>query len=146
LACRDGTQRFATTLAEALVVLTVVGIVIGYAALRIGAAADRTAVRAAVAETISIFEAARQTALMRREPVAVLIDTASAKLRLVANGSLVSSHGLGAEYGVHIASSRDSMAYDAHGSGIGAANLSIVARRGRSVDTVFVSRLGRVRH
>ena len=49
-------------------------------------------------------------------------------------------------YGVRISASRDSMAFDARGLGMGAANLSLVARRGRAVDTLFLSRLGRIRY
>jgi hypothetical protein len=38
------------------------------------------------------------------------------------------------------------MSYSATGLGYGAANLSVFVRRNDSVDTVFVSRLGRLRH
>jgi hypothetical protein len=48
-------------------------------------------------------------------------------------------------FGVRLSASRDSMAYDARGLGLGAANLSLVIRRGAAAETVFVSRLGRVR-
>jgi hypothetical protein len=48
-------------------------------------------------------------------------------------------------YGVRVTASRDSMAYDARGLGYGAANLSVVVHRGRVAETVYVSRLGRVR-
>jgi hypothetical protein len=53
---------------------------------------------------------------------------------------------LAGAYGVRISASRDSMAFDARGLGLGAADLSLVARRGRAADTLFLSRLGRIRY
>jgi hypothetical protein len=38
------------------------------------------------------------------------------------------------------------MAFDPHGLGVGVANLSLIIRRGRAADTVFLSRLGRIRY
>lgn len=140
------TQRAGFTLAELLVVLAMMAIVLGYASLRLAQTADRTAVRSAVAEASTAFNEARQAAIMRRGAVAVLIDTISLRLKIVADTEVLSSRDLGAEYGIRLGSSRDSMAYDARGVGLGAANLSLVLRRGRAAETVFVSRLGRVRH
>jgi hypothetical protein len=59
---------------------------------------------------------------------------------------LIVRRDLHAMFGVRIASARDTMAYDVRGLGIGLSNLSLVIRRGRAVDTVFLSRLGRVRY
>lgn len=143
---RPGTRDAGFTLVEMLVVLAIVGIVLGYTTLRIEQAADRSAVQAAAAEAITTFNAARQAAIERREPVAVTIDSLTSTLVVSAGGAPILSAGLGAAYAVRVAASRDSMAYDARGLGIGAANLSLVAWRGRAAETVFVSRLGRVRH
>ena len=52
---------------------------------------------------------------------------------------------LGSSHGVMLSASRDSMAYAPNGLGYGAANLTIILRRGESAETIFVSRLGRVR-
>lgn len=140
------TRRFATTLIELLVVLALIAIVLGYATLRLSDEADRTAVNAAVAEATTTFNSAREAAIMRRAPVAVLIDTVGSRLRIAADTSVLMSRDLAAEYGIRLGSTRDSMAYDARGAGVGAANLSLLVRRGRVAETVFVSRLGRVRH
>lgn len=140
------TQPVGATLAELLVVLAMMAIVLGFATLRLAEAADRTAVRSAVAEATTAFNGARQAAITRRAPVAVLIDTVLLRLKIVADTEVLSSRDLGTEYGIRLGSSRDSMAYDARGLGLGAANLSLVVRRGRAAETVFVSRLGRVRH
>ena len=47
--------------------------------------------------------------------------------------------------GVTLEASRDSIAYAASGLGWGAANSTVVARHGVAAETVWVSRLGRVR-
>ena len=53
---------------------------------------------------------------------------------------------IGRVHDVRLSATRARMSYAATGMGYGAANLSVVVRRNDSVDTVFVSRLGRVRH
>ena len=140
------TRGVGFTLAELLVVLTVLAALLGIAVLRIGAAADRSAVRAATAEAASVFHSARSAAIYRRSPVAVLIDTLRATLTSRTDLEPLVRRDLWQSYRVRITATRDSMAYDARGLGIGTANLSLVARRGRFADTLFISRLGRLRY
>ena len=139
------TRAAGFTLPELLVVLLLVSVVLGLAFVRLGAAADRAAVRAAASEAASIFGAARNAAIYRRAPVAVHIDTVSAML-LARADTIVLMHRDLRSLGISMSASRDSMAFDARGLGVGAANLSLVLRRGRAVDTLFLSRLGRVRY
>lgn len=140
------TRRTGFTLSELLVVLVVLGVLSGIAISRIGAAADRAAVRSATAEAATLFESARNAAIYRRAPVAVMIDTAGAMLVSRADTEALGRRNLWLSYGVHLTATRDSMAFDARGLGVGVANLSLIARRGRFADTLFVSRLGRLRH
>jgi len=133
------------TLPELLVVLLLVSIALGLAFVRLGAAADGAAVRAAVSEAASVFIAARNAAIYRRAPVAVRIDTVYGTLVTRAD-TLVLRHRDLHSFGVRLSASRDSMAFDSRGLGVGAANLSLVVRRGKAVDTLFLSRLGRVRY
>lgn len=133
------------TLPELLVVLLLVSIVLGLAFVRLGAAADRAAVRAAVSEAASVFIGARNAAIYRHAPVAVHIDTASAVLVTRGDTLVLRRRDLHA-FGVRLSASRDSMAFDGRGLGVGAANLSVVVRRGQAADTLFLSRLGRVRY
>ena len=139
------TRAAGFTLPELLVVLLLASVVLGLAFVRLGAAADRAAVRAAVSEAASVFAAARNAAIYRRAPVAVRIDTVSAMLFTHADTIVLTHRDLRA-LGVSMSASRDSMAFDARGFGLGAANLSLVLRRGRAADTLFLSRLGRVRY
>ena len=140
------TRRRGVTLSELLVVVTIMAILFGVAVLRIGEAANRAAVRSAVADAATCFSVARQTALSRRSVVALHIDTMRGWLQVRADSTVVLARDMRALYGVTVTATRDSMAYDARGLGIGAANLSLVARRGRASDTLFVSRFGRTRH
>ena len=48
-------------------------------------------------------------------------------------------------YGVTLSTNRDSAVYDARGLGYGVSNLTVVIRRAALVDTLTMSRLGRVR-
>jgi Tfp pilus assembly protein FimT len=128
------------------VVLVLLGLLLGLAIPRLGAAANRAAVRSAADDLASTFAAARQHAIHRRGAVAVEIDTAAGCVSVRSGEESLARRDLRGMYSVRLAATRDSMAYDARGLGIGAANLSVVLRRGGAVETLFVSRLGRVRH
>jgi prepilin-type N-terminal cleavage/methylation domain-containing protein len=140
------THALAFTLPEVLVVLLIMAVLLALAMAKIGSAADRAAVNAATADAGALFRAARQAAIYRHAVVAVRIDSTQSLLEARADTTLLMRRELGATYGVRLGATRDSMAFDARGFGIGASNLSLITRRGRAVDTLFVSRMGRVRH
>ncbi|HKW09827.1 MAG TPA: hypothetical protein VJO33_05565 [Gemmatimonadaceae bacterium] len=129
-----------------VVVLFLTGILLGLAIPRIGAAADHAAVRAAATDAASVFLASRSAAIYRRASVAVFVDTSATTVAARVDSELLLRRDLRQAYGVRLTSTRDSMAYDARGLGIGAANLSLILRRGRFAETLFVSRLGRLRY
>ena len=138
-------NRHGATVVELVVV---VAILIGFAAIalpRFRDALDRSASRGAMQEAASLFSFARRSAISRRAVVGVVMDTASATV-IVRIGALeLGRRNLRARYGVRLATTRDSMSYDPRGLGYGAANLTIIASRGRGAETLFVSRLGRTR-
>ena len=129
-----------------VVVLLVLAVLLALASMRIGPAADRSAVHAAAMDAAAILEAARNAAVYRRSAVAVAIDTAHGTLVARSDSAVLLRRDLRSTYGVRLSVSRDSVAFDVRGLGIGLANLSLVARRGAAADTVFISRLGRVRY
>lgn len=138
--------RAGTTLLELCVVLAVMSALVAIALPRLRDVSDRTAARGAIQEASSLFSLGRRAAITRRAGVAVLTDSTTGSIVVRAGSAVIARRGLRAQYGVRITASRDSMSYDPRGLGFGAANLTVVARRGRAAETLFVSRLGRTRH
>ena len=131
--------------AELVVVMAIVGILAAVAVLRAGAYLDAIAVRSAAAEITAACAAARSAALSRSAHAAIRFDTAGARVVVHAGRDTIVSRDLAALYRVALTATRDSIAFNPIGLGYGAANARIVVRRGASADTVWVSRLGRVR-
>jgi Tfp pilus assembly protein FimT len=128
-----------------MAVLAVTAILLGIAIPRLRHSAERAAVRGAVSDVVAALATARQLAVSRRGGVGISIDRAVGAIHIVAGDDTLATRQLGQLYGVTVASTRDSLAYDARGLGLGAANLTFVVVRGITADTVVVSRLGRVR-
>lgn len=138
-------MRRAYTLLETTIVLAIAAVMLALVAPRFSAARDRSAVRSALADLGSAFSLARQAAMTRRTLVAVVLDTAGGTVEVRSAGDRILRRELGVAYGIVLGANRDSAVYDARGQGFGASNLSVTARRGRIVDTLSMSRLGRVR-
>lgn len=128
-----------------MIVVTLLGVLLSVAIPRARAQLDRISVNAAIGDVTAVLHAARTMAIGVPAAVAVHIDTASGTLTVRHDSQSVMARGIGAAHGVRLAATRDSLAWDVRGLGRGAANLSIVVRRGAVAETVFVSRMGRVR-
>ena len=139
--------RFAEgyTLVELLLVLTIAGVVLAIAIPRGVSSLDRISVTSASGDVQATLNYARLLALAGGSAVAIDVDSARGELRVRRGAELVVSRNVGQAHGVTVRGSRDSLTYDPRGLGRGAANLSIIVRRRSAVETVFVSRLGRVR-
>lgn len=133
------------TVLELVIVVTITGLLLAIAVPRTQLALDRIAVRAAAGDVIATLNAARSLALAGHSAVAVHVDSATGSVRVRRGSEQLLARGIGHAHGVRVGSSRDSLTYDGRGLGRGAANLSIVVRRRAAAETVFVSRLGRVR-
>jgi len=138
-------MRRGYTVVELLLVVSIVGVVVALALPRTLLVLDRIAVHAAAADVGATLATARAVALAGRSAVAVDVDSASGTLRVRRGVERLWSRNIGQAHGVEVRTSRDSLAFDGRGLGVGAANLSIVIRRGAVAETVYVSRLGRVR-
>jgi Tfp pilus assembly protein FimT len=138
-------RRWAYTLVELVIVLTVLALVCAIGVRAMGRQLDRVAVVGAIAEAAGAMARARDEALARHAMVSIRIDTADGSLTLHTRGTRLARQALGHAHGVSLTTSRDSIVFDARGLGYGAANLTLVARRGSAAETLVVSRLGRVR-
>jgi Tfp pilus assembly protein FimT len=137
--------RQGSSMPELVAVLVLTAIVLGIAVPRVRHSAERAAVRGAVADIVATLSTARQLAVARGGRVAVSVDASSGTLHVLRDDDTVVTRPIGRLFRVAVKSTRDSLAYDARGLGMGAANLTFVVLRGMTADTVVVSRLGRVR-
>ena len=139
-------MRHAFTILELTVTLCILSILSAIAIPWAGGVLDRVQVRSAAVEIESLFGAARHIAIARAALATVEIDPVAESITVSVGSDTVRERRIGIAHGVLLSASRARMSYSATGMGYGAANLSVVVRRNASVDTVFVSRLGRVRH
>ena len=137
--------RRAFSLVEATVVLAIVAIAMAIVAPRFARLRDAAAVRGAMAELGGQFALARQTAVARRSPASVVLDTGMGVIEVRSGGVRVTRRQLHDVYGIVLSSNRDSAVYDARGLGFGVTNLTVTVRRGALVDTLTMSRLGRTK-
>jgi len=128
----------AATLAVAAVLLAAIGPA-GRRAL------DANTVRAARDDVDATLEDARRRAQWRGQRVDVRFDTTTATLRMIGGGDTILTRPLGAVLAVRLSADRSNIAYAPSGLGFGVANARLILSRGASADTLWISRLGRVR-
>ena len=138
--------RRAFTVIELTVTVCILCVLSAIAMPLAGKLLDRVRVHGAVVEIQSLFSAARHIAIARSSQATVEVDTVAQTIYVTVGVDTLRKREIGAEHGVRLTTTRERMSYSAIGIGYGAANLSVAVRRNDSVDTVFVSRLGRLRH
>lgn len=139
-------MRHAFTIIELTVTICILGVISAIAMPSVGKLLDRVRVRGAVLEIESLFSGARHIAIARSSQTTADIDTVNQAMYVSVGVDTLRKREIGKEHGVRLSASRVRMSYSATGMGYGAANLSVFVRRSSFVDTVFVSRLGRLRH
>jgi type IV fimbrial biogenesis protein FimT len=134
------------TLVEAMIVLAVVGVLTALATPRVAGWMDRLAVMRSVQGFQTFYNAARMGAVYQSSRVRVSITPDS--LVAVSEGDpdsvIVRLHGP-ATYGVSLQVSRRVIRLYPTGIGLGAANTTVVLQRGAIVESLTISRLGRLR-
>lgn len=139
-------SRRAFTIIETTLVIAVMAALTAITLPRAFGFIDRIEVRGAISEIESLFSLARHAAIARGSRVTLEIDPATSTISVRAGAEMVGSREIGAAHGVILSANRTTITYSPIGVGYGAANASLVVSRGAVVDTVVVSRLGRVRH
>src|SRR5438270_3417292 len=104
--------RAGVTLIELTIVLSIAALLFVVAIPRFALLRDRWAVRSAMTDLGASFSLARQTAIARRAPVAVVLDTVGGVVHLRSAAGAIHQSTLFASYGVSLGSSRDSAVYD----------------------------------
>jgi len=137
--------RPGSVLLEQVILMSVIGICVAVGAAGSARALDAAAVRGATREIVELLFLARDRSMATGLRTAVRLDNAAERVVVHAGADTIARLDLRSTRHVHLASTRDSMAYLPSGLGFGAANLRIVVSRGHSHDTVTVSRLGRIR-
>jgi prepilin-type N-terminal cleavage/methylation domain-containing protein len=138
-------RRRGYTLLELVLVLMIAGLMMAIAIPRGIGLLDRIAVQSAAGDVHATLALARTLALAGGSAVAVDVDSMGGVLRVRRGAEILLTRGIGHAHGVRLDRTRDSLTYDHRGLGRGAANLSLIVRRRTAAETVFVSRLGRVR-
>jgi len=133
------------TVIELLIAMMIAGVLLAISIPHAQHQLDKTVVQSAREDVRATLTFARTLALAGYSRVTIRIDSANGTLRVRQNGEQVLSRGVSHAHGVELTATRDSLVYDAHGIGRGAANLSVVVRRRAAAETVFVSRMGRIR-
>jgi type II secretory pathway pseudopilin PulG len=107
---------------------------------------DRIETRNALHAAGHLISRARDEAIAQQTPVSVRIDTLSDRMDLFSRYGPIASEPIKLTHGASLATTRDSITFDVRGLGWGAANLTLSVRRGAAVETLTVSRLGRVKY
>ncbi len=138
-------NRAGFTIIEVVIVLAISAILATITIPRAARFIDGIEVRGAVTEALSMFSLARQYAIANSTQTSLDIDPLARTMSVRSSGQIVVERDLGAAHGVSIGTNRSSITYSPIGVGYGAANFTMTLSRGRAADTIYVSRLGRVR-
>ena len=139
-------RRPGFTIIETVIALAFAGALFAIAIPRAQSMLDRVELRGAVSEVEMMFSLARHAAIARGGQVTLDIDVARRTVTVKQGTEIIRSRAVGSAHGVVISANRTLITYAANGIGYGAANLSLFVSRAGLVDTIVVSRLGRVRH
>ena len=142
---RRSARRAGATLAELIVVATLLGLIAGIAGPRVGSMLDGIRLRQAAHEVAAAVTVARAVAIRRATYARVVVDAARSEVRVESEADTLLRRNLRAMHRVELRASRDTIVFAPSGLGYGVANSTIVVSLRARAETVTVSRLGRMR-
>lgn len=138
-------MRRGATLAELLVVCTVMAIAASVAAPRARAVLDGLRLRQAAHEVSGAVTLTRAAAIRRGERARLVVNESAASVVVESGADTLLRRDLWRMHHVALRASRDTITFAPSGLGYGIANSTIVLSIGQRAETVTVSRLGRAR-
>lgn len=137
--------RCGATLLELALVMVIFGILALFAVPRCVALVDAFGVRGASQDVVLALASARRAAIWRGDYATFFANPRSGSVSVVSAGDTLLRRDVASVRGVRLEATRESVTFSPTGLGWGAANTTIVVRRGARADTIVTSRLGRVR-
>jgi prepilin-type N-terminal cleavage/methylation domain-containing protein len=134
------------TIIETTVTLSVIAILSAIVLPKASGFIDAIEVRGAITEAEALFSTARHVAIARGAQTTLEIDAGLGVMSLRVGRDTIQLRELEQAHGVVLRTTRAFIVYSPTGIGYGAANLTLIIARNLAADTIFVSRLGRVRH
>jgi prepilin-type N-terminal cleavage/methylation domain-containing protein len=139
-------MKRAFTIIETTITLAIVALLSAIVLPRASGFLDAIKVRGAVTEIDALFSTARHAAIARAAQTSLEIDPARGMILVRVGTDTLEKRELDESQGVTLRATRTVVTYSPTGIGYGAANLTLIVTRNLSADTIYVSRLGRVRH
>lgn len=138
-------RRCAFTLPELALTLTLIALATAIATPTLARATDNWRVRAATADVVNALVLTREAALARGMTALFAVNAARGEITVLCAGDTIVRRAVAAVHGVTMAASGDTVRYAPDGLATGVSNTTLLIARAGRVDSVVVSRLGRVR-
>ena len=134
------------TIIETTITLSVIAVLSAIVLPKASGFIDSIEVRGAVTEAEALFSMARHVAIARGAQTTLEINAVRGEMSLRVGRDTLQLRELARAHAVSLRTTRTSIVYSPTGLAYGAANLTLIFTRNLAADTIFVSRLGRVRH
>ena len=138
-------MRHAHTLIELTITLALMSLVTAIAVPSLVATTERWRLRAAAADIVNALVLTRELALARGTTATFVVDVARGEVRVTSGADTIARRAVAALHGVTLVASGDSVRFGPDGLATGVSNTTLLIVRRARIDSVVVSRLGRIR-